>query len=178
MRVTRFSDPNVFLARAGTFLTRSEAENNLMLGIGGMSGAFGDTAYLAVVEDAGLVVACALRALPGEPTDPRTHAVQRIRAGSLFLWEHEQPVSMAGWAGRTERGVRVNFVYTPPEHRYNGYATACVAALTRRLLHEGQTFCCLFADLSNPTANAIYQRIGYGPVCDLSDYILSARKDT
>jgi predicted GNAT family acetyltransferase len=100
------------------------------------------------------------------------------RAGSLFLWEHERPVSMAGWAGRTEWGGRVNFVYTPPEHRYNGYATACVAALTRRLLDEGQTFCCLFADLSNPTANAIYQRIGYRAVCDLSDYILSARKDT
>jgi len=50
--------------------------------------------------------------------------------------------------------------------RGRGYATSCVAALTTRLLDSGKTFCCLYTDLSNPTSNSIYQRIGYRPVCD------------
>ncbi len=58
----------------------------------------------------------------------------RIANGRVFLWQDEGPVSMSGWAARTDRGVRVNLVYTPPEHRRRGYATACVARLTQRLL--------------------------------------------
>jgi predicted GNAT family acetyltransferase len=79
---------------------------------------------------------------------------------------------MAGWAGRTARGVRVSFVYTPPEFRRLGYAAACVASLTQQLLDEGQSFCCLYADLANPTSNGIYQRMGYRPICDVSSYTL------
>ena len=112
-------------------------------------------------------------AMPGEPTDPEKHAANRIASRSVFVWEDGLPVSMAGWAGRTDRGVRVNFVYTPPEFRRCGYAAACVARLTQQLLDQGQAFCCLYADLSNPTANHIYQRIGYRPVCDVSDYVLT-----
>ena len=85
-------------------------------------------------------------------------------------------MSMAGWAGRTARGVRVNFVYTPPEHRRRGYATACVARVTEQQLEEGRAFCCLYADLSNPTANSIYQRIGYRPICSVTSYVLNPRQ--
>ncbi len=31
----------------------------------------------------------------------------------------------------------------------------------------------LFTDLSNPTSNSIYQKIGYRPVCDFTEYIFS-----
>jgi hypothetical protein len=51
-----------------------------------------------------------------------------------------------------------------------GYASACVAGLTQRLLDEGHAFCCLCTDLANPTSNRIYQTIGYRPVCDMSDF--------
>lgn len=114
--------------------------------------------------------------MPGDPTDPEAHAVNRIATRSLFVWENGEPLAMAGWAGRTARGVRVNFVYTPPEHRGRGYATACVARLTQRLLGEGRAFCCLYTDLSNPTSNSIYRKIGYRPIGDSSDYILNSRK--
>jgi predicted GNAT family acetyltransferase len=76
---------------------------------------------------------------------------------------------MAGWAGPTPRGVRINFVYTPPAHRGRGYATSCVAALTRHLLDPGKEFCFLFTDLANPTSNKIYRRLGYRHVCDFRD---------
>ena len=80
------------------------------------------------------------------------------------MWDHGGPVSMASATGPTPNGIRVNGVYTPPEHRGRGYATACVAALSARLLAEGRRFCFLFTDAANPTSNAIYQRIGYVPL--------------
>jgi hypothetical protein len=61
-------------------------------------------------------------------------------------------------------------VYTPPEHRRRGYASALTAALTERLLAGGRRFCFLFTDLANPTSNAIYQRIGYRPLGDVDRY--------
>jgi len=105
-----------------------------------------------------------------DPADPTAVAREQIREGSLFVWEDTQAVSMAAWAGRTGRMVRINSVYTPPEFRRHGYAAACVATLTRRLLDEGLASCCLYADLANPTSNRIYQAIGYRPVCDVTEY--------
>ena len=90
----------------------------------------------------------------------------RVAEGRLFLWCDPDPVSMAGWAGRTPNGVRINFVYTPPVNRGRGYATAAVSALTQRLLHAGRRFCFLFTDLANPTSNRIYRSIGYEHLCD------------
>ena len=69
-------------------------------------------------------------------------------------------VSLAGHAGETPNGARVGPVYTPPELRGRGYASALTASLTERLL-ERRRFCFLFTDLANPTSNSIYQRIGY-----------------
>jgi predicted GNAT family acetyltransferase len=107
-----------------------------------------------------------------EPTDAGDIAHERIREGSLYIWEDGRPVSMAAWAGRTGRIVRINYVFTPPEHRGRGYASACVASLTQQLLDEGLALCCLYTDLSNPTSNKIYQAIGYRPVCDAAEYPL------
>ncbi len=42
--------------------------------------------------------------------------------------------------------------------------------MSQRLLEEGRRYCFLFTDLSNPTSNCIYQRIGYRPVCDVGQY--------
>ena len=84
----------------------------------------------------------------------------------LFFWIDERPVSMAGFSGPTPNGIRIGRVYTPPELRGRGYASACVAALSQHLLDSGRKFCFLYTDLANPTSNRIYQVIGYRPVCD------------
>jgi predicted GNAT family acetyltransferase len=65
-------------------------------------------------------------------------------------------------------------VYTPPELRGHGYATAVTAELSRRLLDgrlfDGRRrFCFLYTDLANPTSNAIYERIGYRRVCESAE---------
>lgn len=94
----------------------------------------------------------------------------RIRAGDVFIWDVEgEPRCMAVASGRTPRGVRVGYVYTPPAHRRHGFASALVAALSQRLLDDGSDFCMLYTDLGNPTSNAIYERLGYRPLYDVVD---------
>ena len=60
-------------------------------------------------------------------------------------------------------------MYTPPEMRRRGYASAAVSALTRKLLDSGRKFVFLFTDLKNPTSNKIYQQMGYEAVCDINE---------
>lgn len=92
---------------------------------------------------------------------------------NLVIWEVDgEPVSMAGTSGPTPSGIRVNAVYTPPEHRRKGYASACVAQLSQMMLDSGRKFCFLYTDLSNPTSNHIYQTIGYEAVCDAESYTI------
>jgi predicted GNAT family acetyltransferase len=112
-----------------------------------------------------------VEALDGETHDPAGDegAVEhRLGAGNagILLWEDAGPVSLAAYGGPTPTGIRIGPVYTPPEHRGRGYATALVAELSARLLAEGRRFCFLYTDLANPTANAIYKRIGYVRVND------------
>ncbi|MFX0041569.1 MAG: GNAT family N-acetyltransferase [Candidatus Hodarchaeota archaeon] len=94
-----------------------------------------------------------------------------IRKGKIFLLlVNNKPVSMAQKAGKTPNGNVVNYVYTPPELRRRGYATECVAKLSRYILKEGNKYCFLFTDLINPTSNKIYQKIGYHAVIDVDEF--------
>lgn len=96
--------------------------------------------------------------------------VRWVEEGNLFLWEDGgEPVSMALAAGRTAHGVRIGYVFTPRDRRRRGYATALTAALSQRELDRGARFCVLYTDLTNPTSNAVYPRVGYRPVHDLVD---------
>jgi predicted GNAT family acetyltransferase len=94
-----------------------------------------------------------------------------ISRQSLYVWDDDQVVSMAVVQRETTSGICVSMVYTPPHLRKQGYATSCVAALTQRMLNSGKRFCCLYTDLTNPTSNTIYQKIGYKPVCDSEDLV-------
>ena len=92
----------------------------------------------------------------------------------LLLWEVEgAAVSMAGYSGRTPNGIRIAWVYTPPENRGKGFAGACVAALSQKLLDDGRKFCFLYTDLANPVSNHVYQKMGYEPVTDATVYSFS-----
>lgn len=99
-------------------------------------------------------------------------------ARDLFLWEDGgAPVTLVGHSGNTPHGARVGPVYTPPELRRRGYASACTAAASQALLDAGRRFCFLFTNLANPTANHIYQTIGYRPVCDVNEYRFANARD-
>lgn len=129
---------------------------------------------------AGWLVAFAAEAL-GESADiAQSGAVAdgwlEARERRLFIWENSgQAVSMCGASGETPNGIRIGAVYTPPELRGRGYASACVAAVTQAQFDRGRRFCFLFTDLANPTSNRIYGEIGYEPVCDVDEYRFEVR---
>lgn len=109
------------------------------------------------------------------PAETTVDARLASASGGLYLWwDGGSPVSLAGYTGPTPNGIRIGPVYTPPEHRRRGYASACVAALSQLLLDGGRTFCFLFTDLDNATANHVYQSIGYRHVCDFHAYAFEA----
>jgi len=121
------------------------------------------------------LTAFAREAVPDEPPPEPDPAIDRYLGGGnqrgLRLWEDGgRVVSMAGFGGPTPNGARVGPVYTPPELRASGYATALVADLSAERLASGRRFCFLFTDLANPTSNHIYQEIGYEPVRDVAVY--------
>ncbi len=280
VEVRRYDDVDEFLRRAGEFLVAREAEHNLILGLCASlrrePRMYGQDSYLAAAEEAGRVVAAALRtpphnlvlsevddpraieplvadvhsvfgaltgllgptqaaaqfvgawervtgvrgrrvlaervfraesvtpprdvpgrmrpyrdsdrelvvrwldaftaeALPEAPPEPAVSWLDRRLAepeGSVVLWEDGEPVSLAAAGGSTPSGIRIGPVYTPPELRGRGYASALVAELTRGLLERGRRSCFLFTDLANPTSNRIYKRIGYRPVGDVDQWAL------
>ncbi len=98
-------------------------------------------------------------------------AVLLSPARTIYIWDDDEPVSMAITSGSTPNGIRIGSVYTPPRHRGNGYASACVAAVSQHILDAGYRYCFLFTDLANPTSNRIYQRIGYQPIADAGEYV-------
>lgn len=90
----------------------------------------------------------------------------------LFLWEDGDPavpVSLVGFGGFTPNGARIGPVYTPPDLRRRGYASALTAGVSAWLLSRGRRFCFLYTDQSNPTSNRIYADVGFRPVCDSRD---------
>lgn len=124
------------------------------------------------------VLAFYQEALPDEAGDLTAAQIiiDRIMGNNdLYIWQADsngqtQAVSMAARARPTIHGIAINLVYTPPEHRRKGYASACVAHLTKLLLSSGWNFCSLFTDRDNSTSNHIYQDIGYTPVTDFDEF--------
>ena len=93
------------------------------------------------------------------------------RGAGIAIWEDGESVSCAGFGGETPNGIRIGPVYTPPERRSHGYASALTAELSRQLLAAGRRYCFLYTDLGNRTSNRIYINIGYARVCDAAEYI-------
>ncbi len=94
----------------------------------------------------------------------REQAARRVAKGEFHFWQVDgRPVSIASCLTTAPAGDggRINLVYTPPEARAKGYASACVGALSQRLLDQGWRTCLIMADQTNPASNRIYERLGY-----------------
>jgi len=92
---------------------------------------------------------------------------RRIEAGQVFVWEVDgAPVHVTAATAPAYDVSRIGPVYTPREHRGHGYGSAVTHAASRKALDDGATEVLLFTDLSNPTSNSIYQRLGYRPIAD------------
>ncbi len=112
-------------------------------------------------------------AIPQEPHTP-TEALEaaqiKIIDHDYYVWDTGQVVALAGRSRPTPHGYCIGPVYTPPQYRGQGYASALTAALSQLLLDGGKKFTMLFTNLANPTSNSIYQKIGYRPICDFDKY--------
>ncbi|WP_418956760.1 GNAT family N-acetyltransferase [Streptomyces tritici] len=105
----------------------------------------------------------------GDPAADWTPAVTtRVAEGRLTLWETPDAgaVALAGLSQQVAGQTRVSPVFTPREHRGRGYAGAVTSAVSAAARAAGAREVLLFADLANPTSNALYQRLGYRPVTD------------
>ncbi|WP_256862965.1 GNAT family N-acetyltransferase [Microbispora sp. GKU 823] len=99
--------------------------------------------------------------------DPTPVVAARVNREELVLWEDDdRPVSVAGVSAPIAGMSRIGPVYTPPGLRGRGYGSAVTHAASRKALDDGATEVLLFTDLSNPTSNSIYQRLGYRPIAD------------
>lgn len=105
-------------------------------------------------------------AIPRDPVDPASVARRALDGGRVFVWDHDGPVSLAAVGRELRTSASIGPVYTPPERRGSGYATALVSCLSQYVLDAGKRYACLFTDLANPVSNRIYPRIGYEPVSD------------
>ncbi|HEX3283269.1 MAG TPA: GNAT family N-acetyltransferase [Mycobacterium sp.] len=85
----------------------------------------------------------------------------------FILWEDGgAPVSIALLRAPGAGVSRVGPVFTPRDLRGRGYGSAVTAAAASLARLGGVDDVVLFADLANPTSNAIYQRIGFEAVAE------------
>ncbi|KOU68952.1 acetyltransferase [Streptomyces sp. MMG1533] len=107
--------------------------------------------------------------------DADTWADTRFADKRYTLWETPDgtPVSIAGMNPLIGGQIQVDIVYTPADLRGRGYAGAVTAEVSLAALAAGARDVVLFADLSNPTSNALYQRLGYRTLTDWAAYDFS-----
>ncbi|GAB2856471.1 GNAT family N-acetyltransferase [Lentzea nigeriaca] len=107
---------------------------------------------------------------PGEETIEVMRTSLRLGNGHA-LWELDgTPVAWAVASIPQAGMTRIGPVYTPPDHRRHGYGAAVSAMASQWALDQGAAEVLLFADLTNPISNSIYQRIGYQPLDDWAEY--------
>jgi RimJ/RimL family protein N-acetyltransferase len=83
----------------------------------------------------------------------------------FVLWDDGRTaVSMAMLRAPSAGVSRIGPVFTPSSARGRGYGSAVTAAAADLARRGGVDEVVLFADLANPTSNAIYRRIGFQPV--------------
>lgn len=104
------------------------------------------------------------------PSDPAAQLSQQIEAGFVWLWEDDQgPKAMAMRTPSVFSTRRLAHVYTPPAQRGKGLAAALVAHLASETLSAGDR-CMLHTQLSNPSSNGVYRRLGFEAVSESTFY--------
>ena len=113
-----------------------------------------------------------------KPDDFHAEAGRVIDRGAVVVVdESDHPIGMAAICRSTPNGAVIAPVFTDPQHRCRGIATACVGELMRAEFAAGKQFCCLYVDQHNPAALRAYGRLGYGRVCQFEWWTLDCGVD-
>lgn len=87
-------------------------------------------------------------------------AHDRIKGNNCWILEADgMPVALSGFNAQLSEIVQVGPVWTPPEHRNNGYARHLVARTLEQASAQGVQKSILFTDV--PAAQKAYQAIGF-----------------
>jgi predicted GNAT family acetyltransferase len=91
---------------------------------------------------------------------PEASADELLGYGGAVFWEAGgQPVAMATVTRPVMRTVRITMMYTPPEHRHNGYAVAVTLAVSHAELARRASEVVLITDSNRPHRQAA--QLGY-----------------
>jgi GNAT superfamily N-acetyltransferase len=98
----------------------------------------------------------------------------KIAREEIWLWETEdgEVVHLTAHNPPSFGVARIGPVFTPKAHRGRGYASAGVAGVSRRL-RDGGAEVCLYTDQANPTSNKVYAAIGYEPLVDQGNWVVT-----
>lgn len=108
--------------------------------------------------------------------DPVEFARDALAGGrGAAIWVDGDPVAMALATKPVSGMSRIGPVYTPKEYRGRGYGSAVTAAAVTWAVERGARDVLLFADLDNPVANSIYQRLGFRPVFEAVEATFTGR---
>lgn len=99
----------------------------------------------------------------------------KLNSGELYIWEDEVPTTIITVSGRTESGVRISSVYTPPRHRGFGYASSTVAKMCENLLRSGHRYIVITWRIGDPIGK-MYQRLGFRIIGSQQSYIECDKK--
>ncbi len=98
---------------------------------------------------------------------------RQIMSGDCWVAERNGVrVAMTALNARTQEAVQVGGVYTPPDHRRNGYAKAAVAQSLRDARADGAAHAILFTSVANFAADSAYRAIGFSVVGDFAIILL------
>jgi predicted GNAT family acetyltransferase len=105
--------------------------------------------------------------LDGVRGDTEAAVDARLDSGAVWLWESSGTcVSIAAATPVVAGMARIGPVYTPPDRRRHGYASAATAAASADAIARGAEQVLLYADAANPTSNSIYQKVGFRRIAD------------
>jgi RimJ/RimL family protein N-acetyltransferase len=87
-------------------------------------------------------------------------AAALLRAQGLYVWDDGALRCIAAVMRQTRRSAALGVIYTPPDWRNQGYATATVAAWSRQVLERGQR-CFFYTNAAFPATTAICRNLGH-----------------
>jgi uncharacterized cupin superfamily protein/predicted GNAT family acetyltransferase len=108
-----------------------------------------------------------LESVPHDPWDDtkmREGITNKLKLNHVCLWKDQKNISMCFLSRPTKNTMTITAVFTPPEFRKKGYASALVASVSELILKSGKNTAVLYTDIQNPTSNSIYKKIGYKEV--------------
>ncbi len=84
------------------------------------------------------------------------HCLEHCR---IFVATNEKRIVSAALTNAETRDLAmIGGVYTPPDLRFQGFASACVFAICQDLVADGKEACLFY---ENPVAEGIYRRLGF-----------------